>query len=288
MTARIFSSFFPNLVILCPATHQKIWTLLDFIASNTHPLVLHAGILQWMAGKATIRLLTFSTGFAICRAGRFKGSWCTLLIGRLISPIIRQLRDEFKILLFTSLCYSFYSRNFLSSALLLIYLSLKFPFFLTSLQASRFYSYQLLSFCPPPHIIFLLPQFSSFLIPLLYLFIITFPFLLFLHCTLYCRNSFLTFLHYILFTPAIILNVLALLSCSARIFLFNAPALCHFTLEFLISILLSPLEITVVLKRLSLFPMIELLPSMWTFFQSQFHDICIVLQKGIVEEKLEE
>lgn len=82
-----------------------------------------------MAGKATIRLLTFSTGFAICRAGRFKGSWCTLLIGRLISPIIRQLRDEFKILLFTSLCYSFYSRNFLSSALLLIYLSLKFPFF---------------------------------------------------------------------------------------------------------------------------------------------------------------
>lgn len=229
-----------------------------------------------MAGKATIRLLTFSTGFAICRAGRFKGSWCTLLIGRLISPIIRQLRDEFKILLFTSLCYSFYSRNFLSSALLLIYLSLKFPFF--------WHPYRLPVFIPtnffpsaPPHIIFLLPQFSSFLIPLLYLFIITFPFLLFFHCTLYCRNSFLTFLHYILFTPAIILNVLALLSCSARIFLFNAPALCHFTLEFLISILLSPLEITVVLKRLSLFPMIELLPSMWTFFQSQFHDICIVL-----------
>lgn len=129
MTARIFSSFFPNLVILRPAVHQKIWTLLDFIGPNTHPLVLHAGILQWMAGKATIRLLTFSTGFAICRAGRVKGSWCTLLIGQLISPIIRQLRDEFKILPFTSLCYSFYSWNFLSSALLLIYLSLKFPFF---------------------------------------------------------------------------------------------------------------------------------------------------------------
>lgn len=230
-----------------------------------------------MAGKATIRLLTFSTGFAICRAGRFKGSWCTLLIGRLISPIIRQLRDEFKILLFTSLCYSFYSRNFLSSALLLIYLSLKFPFFDIPIGFPFLFLPTSFLLPPPPHIIFLLPQFSSFLIPLLYLFIITFPFLLFLHCTLYCRNSFLTFLDYILFTPAIILNVLALLSCSTRIFLFNAPALCHFTLEFLISILLSPLEITVVLKRLSLFPMIELLPSMWTFFQSQFHDICIVL-----------
>lgn len=103
-----------------------------------------------MAGKATIRLLTFSTGFAICRAGRFKGSWCTLLIGRLISPIIRQLRDEFKILLFTSLCYSFYSWNFLSSALLLIYLSLKFPFFWHPYRLPVFIPTNFFPSAPPP------------------------------------------------------------------------------------------------------------------------------------------
>lgn len=103
-----------------------------------------------MAGKATIRLLTFSTGFAICRAGRFKGSWCTLLIGRLISPIIKQLRDEFKILLFTSLCYSFYSRNFLSSALLLIYLSLKFPFFWHPYRLPVFIPTNFFPSAPPP------------------------------------------------------------------------------------------------------------------------------------------
>ena len=157
-----------------------------------------------MAGKATIRLLTFSTGFAICRAGRFKGSWCTLLIGRLISPIIRQLRDEFKILLFTSLCYSFYSRNFLSSALLLIYLSLKFPFFWHPYRLPVFIPTNFFPSAPPPYhfsiaaVFFILDTFTlsfyyyvSFFIVLSLYFILPefFSYVLTLHSFYSCNYS---------------------------------------------------------------------------------------------------